>query len=224
MNRKRDRIFFISIIISILFILTPILFRIDLFENIATYFFGSLKMREYKTSYIEALGGMIGTFLAVSGALYANRQSSINDKIEEQKKSAVIVYYDIKLFYKENDVFASRIDRLLKTKKEEKKILEEFNKLREYYAIHIDNDWIKTVASLIGSLDDTDIQTIYSFYGKITELKLKLENDQDFKIEDIRLIRSIFYTVGEKVSYYKPNEEIQNILEKLQNIKNKNSL
>lgn len=217
-NIKKEKIkflFSLAMFFSLVFLAIPLLLKISFFYEMAQFLLEDLG--SYKASYFEACGAMIGTFLAVSSAIYIQYKQEEKQKTYDIKKNATIIYWDIKMFYREHDILASRIkDELtLYYAKEqtEEGVIERFLKLREFSGVHIDANWISTVAELICVLGQSTIDDIYWFYGKITNLKKKLEQIDNYNIDDIKTIQRHLYNIGMKGTYYKENEKIKNVLE-----------
>lgn len=179
-------------------------------------------MGPYKASYFEACGAMIGTFLAVTSAIWIQNRSEAKQRNDAIKKYATIVYFDIDKFYQENDIFASRVIDLQQEsalhKKSKTNIVKEFEQWRQYASIHIDTEWISTVAELGAVFDKETIDDIYGFYGKVEYIKGKLDTVIDPSCDDIKMIASHLHGIGERKTYYRPNQTISAILEKLDDL------
>lgn len=194
---------------------SPFLLKYNLFYNIVDSFMESLEYQEYKGAFIGAIGGMIGSGLAVTSALWMQSRAEMKQKEEVVKKRATIVYYDIELFYQETDILGNRIREALRQKNIEAKI-EYFVKLRDYAGIHIDENWISNVAELKHVLGETTIKNIYRFYGKISELKrIIYEPRKEISEGDIKTADRLLYEIGKKDLYYKANDEMKIVLEEL---------
>ena len=144
-------LFICAIGFSVLFLMIPLIIRIPFVHNAISFILN--EMGPYKSSYFEACGAMIGTFLAVTSTIWLQNRSDVKQRNVVIKKVATIVYFDIDKFYKENDIFASRVIDLQKISARrgmaEDTILSEYEKWRQYASIHIDAEWIATVEELI---------------------------------------------------------------------------
>ena len=101
MNKKKNTniLFMVVSAISAVFILIPLILRIELIYRAVSWFLRPLD--EFGSSYIETLGAILGTFLAVTGALWTQRRI---DKVKDEKdlrESALIVYYDFEFAFKD---------------------------------------------------------------------------------------------------------------------------
>ena len=108
MNRKRtpNILFIIVSAISAAFILIPLVLRIEFVYKAVSWFISPLG--EYGSSYIETLGAILGTFLAITGALWTQRKiDEVQDK-KELRESALIVYYDFEFVFNDVKRFMSR--------------------------------------------------------------------------------------------------------------------
>ena len=219
-NLANNVLFFLATFFSVLFLAIPIILKFPCVYNLVTSFLSA--MGTYKASYFEACGAMMGTFLAVTSAIWIQNRSEAKQRNDVIKKCATIVYFDIDKFYKENDVFSSRVIDLqiaLEQRKKSKAIvLMEFEQWRQYASIHIDSEWIATVAELGIVLDKQTIDEIYGFYGKIEYIKNKLDTVVDLSCDDIKMIATQLTHIGERKTYYRPNKTILNILQQLEDL------
>lgn len=173
MNNKRNPniLFIIVCAISVAFVFIPLILRIECIHRMVSWFISPLG--EYGSSYIETLGAILGTFLAVTGALWTQRKiDEVQDK-KELRESALIVYYDFEFVF--NDIirfmscYLSRQQKVCNILED----FEQFKKIKEmsYIYIYIDENWIQNVAKLSYSLSSDEIQQIYKLYGDLNTIK-----------------------------------------------------
>ena len=67
-------LFFIMIATTVIVVTSPWWLRFSCFSNIVESFLKSLKTEGYKSSYIEMIGALLGTFLAITGALWTQHR------------------------------------------------------------------------------------------------------------------------------------------------------
>ena len=219
-NRTNNALFICAIIFSILFLAIPILLKLPCLQNLIKLFLN--RMGPYKASYFEACGAMIGSFLAVISAIWIQNRSEAKQRNDAIKKYATIVYFDIDKFYRENDIFASRVIDLHQSyaqhKKSKEYIIKKFEQWRQYASIFIDHEWISTVAELGVVFDKTTIDNIYGFYGKVEYIKGKLNSITELSCDDIKMIVTQLHDIGEKKPSYKANQTILDILNELNDL------
>lgn len=80
--RKIKTAYVVMIVITVLFLTIPLLLKIPVISLLLSSIMNGLKIPEYKSAYIEVLGGIAGSWLAITGAIYTQR------KFDEEKKSA----------------------------------------------------------------------------------------------------------------------------------------
>lgn len=170
-NKNRNVLFIIPSIIGTMFIISPLLLRIPCIRVLFSYFLQPLVDSGYKSSYIETFGAILGTFLAVTGTLWAQKKiDEVADK-KEIKESALIVYYDFKFAF--DDLATFMVSYL----KSQRKIINTINDLEKYkefkkkYRIYTDNAWIHNVAKLSPILSNDEIEIIYKLYGDLSTIK-----------------------------------------------------
>lgn len=77
--------YFITGGITVMVISMPLLLYIPGVKNLVIMFLGALKTTDYKSAYLGILGSVIGSWLAVTGALYTQRKM---DEEKERQESA----------------------------------------------------------------------------------------------------------------------------------------
>lgn len=170
-KRHTDILFGIASFIAIIFAFIPLILRNKCIHSIVSCFLGPLG--EYGSSYIETLGAFLGTFLAITGALWTQRKIDKAKDEKELQESALIVYYDFEFAFA--DIIKFMNDYLSRKEVSHKKSFN-FNIFKEqkeknHIYIYIDDNWIHTVAKLSSSLKYDEIQKIYKLYGDLSTIK-----------------------------------------------------
>ena len=107
---KENPWFFISIVLTAIFIFSPLYLRCSWLSGMFSCFLLPLKEQGYKSSYIETLGAILGTFLAITGALWTQRRFEKEMQLKEEEKEAkreaenrrerfLIIYYDFRFVF-----------------------------------------------------------------------------------------------------------------------------
>lgn len=180
--KNTNLIFYITFALAIIFVLSPLILRIPFIKNTVDLFFDSLMYSDYKSSFLETIGSILGTVLAITGTLLL--QKKIDEKSEEEKRvkenndirfSIIVIYYDLKLAL--NDISTMhKIAWLLACTSEENNF-KTFYECARTINLYIDDDWIRNVASLHHILDEDFLEDIFLLYGEICTIRNTLESN-----------------------------------------------
>ena len=210
---KKKLLFTISLIMAVCFLFSPMFLKIEFVSGVVRNCLEGLEYQEYKSSFIGGVGGMIGTFLAITSTLLVESIITKDNHQELTETNAFILYYDVKLFYSEVSELASKMKRIMSIKDID--IMEHnFKIFKNDIGIHIHSDWISVVASMKTDLDFAEIEALYSFYGQVTDIKRIIEKENVFATE-IATVNRIMEGVGIINTTYVPNEKYEKILQKL---------
>ena len=219
------------LLFTFLFALSPILLRFDFADKLFSNILIPLKSSDYKSSYVETLGALsgtfLGTFLAVLGAIYTQKKFDNDSKRKETKESATIVYYDFSFAIDETK--SNYINAMImQCSSKEGAPYEWYTKLQKAYNVRIDKEWIHNVAKLCHVLKTTDIKLIYSIYGDLESLIDSLR--KPLEGEEIHIVFSAFMlkyfkldSSSGKFMLKKEYSDILNKLKELSNISNNDS-
>lgn len=228
-NKKYRNTFFIIVsIIGGIFIVSPIILRIPIIRDFFSWFLKSLGNSDYKSSYIETFGAILGTFLAVAGTLWTQRKLDEVTLKKELKESALIVYYDF--YFALNDIITFVHSYMLTKQPITNTIddIEIYQKYRKKYRIYIDDNWIHNVAKLSSVMLTDEIKLIYKLYGDLCTIRNVFNSPtSDVNIEEEKLAYSIMlheicnlefalkYPIVPEISL---KTEIENLMTKLKEI------
>ena len=140
MKKDKNELYIGICIIVGIFICSPLLLRIPCVRELFSWFLQPLGDSDYKSSYIETFGAILGTFLAVAGALWTQRKIDEAAAQKEVKESALIVYYDFEFAF--NDIITF-VNAYLASQKKITNVIEAFDDYRKYkkrQCIYIDDD------------------------------------------------------------------------------------
>ena len=150
-------------VIIVLFVLAPLLLKINFFNNATSWFLKALKFEGYKSSYLETVGALLGTFFAITGALWTQRKEERRKEKQVLREVATVIYYDFEFAYKNIIAFVLGYEKdkekeITQIKNNSKMSVNEKNekicKIRNneklldpqtYFHLDIDCDWIKNL-------------------------------------------------------------------------------
>lgn len=125
-RRNRTHIIIVSVVLVLVF---PVLLQIPLLNEFCVWYLSGFNNIDYKACYLQSLVTIIGTFIAVFGALWVSRKQEQENNLREKKELGVKLYHEIsnsvettkKLFlslFGENDIkeeyFEDKFDVLRK--------------------------------------------------------------------------------------------------------------
>ena len=213
MERKNYNkiLFFASLTVGLIvaaFILSPLLLKINFVNEIMSNFLTELNTSEYKSSYIESLGALLGTFFAVTAALLTQKFFDKSAEKKELKECATIIYYDFDFAIKQ--IIDSELSYKETQRRKESKILDKdfnwYEELRKSFTLYIDEKWIRNVAKLSHSLSNDNIKTIYDIYGDLNSVILTLS--KSLPEEDTHFVFASF--INKHINYI-PKGKIDNV-------------
>lgn len=84
-KNKKNITFVIMCVITVLFIILPLIMKITFVSDFIAWLMLALKYQEYKSAYLGIIGGLVGSWLAITGAIYTQRKF---DKEKEERTIA----------------------------------------------------------------------------------------------------------------------------------------
>lgn len=161
--------FYITCFVTFIFILAPLLIRIPIIYSIIGWFLEVFKSIEYKSIYIETIGAILGTFLAVTGTLLTQNLLSKYEKRKEDRKNALVMYYDLKFATKEiaDIVNAYHTNTSCNTSPNDPYLEISFRNARQGHYTFINSNWRQLIASLEEELTIEEILDVHILYGKL---------------------------------------------------------
>lgn len=75
------------IFITGIFLFAPLIIKLPFVDDIVSWILLILKQQVYKSSYIEVLGAIAGSWLAITGAIYTQRKSEYEKLMKQEEAS-----------------------------------------------------------------------------------------------------------------------------------------
>lgn len=199
-------------------VLIPLLLKITIVKQSILFLLSFTDNIEYKVAYIELVGAIVGSFLAIYGSLWT--QSKIDEKKDKdrQKNSACIIYYDLYFAFK------ALIEIFDETKR--KYNLEEINgedNVNKFCEIalgrelHLNKEWITAVSRLNDAFSPIEIKQIFKYYDKLIAIDRAMQSRDTNRIKEV-YIKDICWLVSGNEK--KINNDCQGILGKLYSLIN----
>ena len=108
-------LFMLFWLLGIIFLFVPRILSYTPIYDLLSYFLSYLPSVEYKNTYISSLGGLLGTFMAVSGALWTQQHIDSQKDKKQTADNARLVYYDLRIA---NNLIVDLLNRVSNTEKD----------------------------------------------------------------------------------------------------------
>lgn len=197
---NKNGLFWISLILTILFVISPLILQIPQIKHIVSLFFRALAAETYKSSFMESIGSFLGTALTITGTLFIQKKIDKRTEKDNKAKEAndirrriIIIYYDLELAFKEiANIYNILIVSAFLTDGDKSK---NFYDIASKYDLYIDDQWIRNVASLHDVFDQKMLEQIFLIYGDICSINngLKANNHDEYQTARIVTLLSKYY-------------------------------
>ncbi len=227
---KVSMIYFIAIgIISVIIFLSPLIMRIPVIYEFVCGFLSALKKVEYKSAYVEIVGAILGTLLAITGAIWTQKISDEHKRKIQKEKNALIIYYDFQFAIDSilnimNAIYPSIKNNVMP---EDELIITKFRKIKRKNHIYINPDWRNLVTSLNDDLSADEIREAQIIYSRLTMISMNLNASvSETSRKEDKNSYSLMYdmisiesSLKEPISYeISANDKISNLLSKIAQI------
>lgn len=212
---KRVLLFTLLIFLGVLFFI-PLLFKIPIIKSVVLYLLSFTDNGDYKVAYIELIGALIGSFIAVYGALWVQRRINKNTEIDEQKKYACIAYYDLDFAFKDLLKIHSDTKRKYKIERfDNEENVDKFCKIALGRKLYLNQNWISDMAQLGEKLSQAELRLAYDCYGKLMDIDRALQSGEVDSIKNIYVTHISWLIDGNKEEM---NSYCKNLLNKLHSV------
>lgn len=87
LREKKISTFSIMCVITVVFIFLPLIMKIPVVSDVIAWLMSALKYQEYKSAYLGLIGGLVGSWLAITGAIFTQQKmNEDSDKRKEQEE------------------------------------------------------------------------------------------------------------------------------------------
>lgn len=201
----KNGLFWISLILTILFVISPLALQIPQIKHIASLFFRALTAESYKSSFLESIGSILGIALTITGTLFIQKKTDERAEKKKREKEAedvryriIVIYYDLKLAFKDiGKMYNYLVAAAFLT---EGNKAENFYEVASKHELYIDDGWIRNVASLHDVFDEDLLEQIFLIYGDICSIitGLKSNNYDEYQVLRVATLISSFFNGVEK--------------------------
>lgn len=136
---------------------------------------------QYKSSYIETIGAILGTFLAIAGALWTQKRTDLKNEKKEQYKSVKIIYHN---FYRASLTISKFVDKLMRSENGYINTIDEDNlslfiKCKNEIKLYTNDEWLSNLTVVMTLLSNTEADYILELYFDLCRIKEIVEKDAD---------------------------------------------
>lgn len=219
----KNGLFWISLILTLLFVISPLILQIPQIKHIVSLFFRSLTEESYKSSFMESIGSILGIALTITGTLFI--QKKIDGRAEKENREKedsdvryriIVIYYDLKLAFKDiGKMYNYLVASVFLTEGDKAK---NFYEVASKHELYIDDGWIRNVASLHDVFDEKLLEQIFLIYGDICSIRsgLKANNYDEYQVLRVATLISSYFNGVENGEAKLISQYIE-ILEQLKN-------
>lgn len=218
---NKNGLFWISFVLTILFVLSPLILQIPQIKYATSLYFQALTSQSYKSSFIESLGSILGIALTITGTLLIQKKIDQRAEKEKLKKEASdvryrinVIYYDLKLAFEEiaNIYYILIVSNFLIKQDKSKNFFDVASK----YDLYIDDKWIRNVASLHDVFEENFLEQIFLIYGDICSINNGLKSNNYDKYQTTRIVELLNkYYYSDENGKAQLKSEYKDILEQL---------
>lgn len=85
-NKMKSGTFIAMCVVTVLFIVMPLFLQVSVIRNAIEWILSGLKYQEYKSAYLGLVGGLLGSWLAITGVFILNVNLTGKKRKKEQSK------------------------------------------------------------------------------------------------------------------------------------------
>ncbi len=186
MHKRRDcTITFLLFFVLILFSF-PLFLRIGWIRNIISCWLSFSDNADYKIIYVQLVGGIIGTFISVYGALFIQREQQRRDEEKKKKECVRNIYTELRTCLSELCSMFRETKLFYGLRTIEKEDIDKFCAVAEKRKLSLSDKWIENLAGAGDLFCEFEINMIYKYYFKLTAIQ------QAFETKNIDKIQSVF--------------------------------
>ncbi len=211
-------LFFVIVIITGIFVVSPLLLKIKTVSDVVSILLKALETEGYRSTYIETMGALLGTFLAISGALWTQRRISEKEEKNRVREKTLIIYYDF--FFAVNNIcdFYDKVSVGMAPDDFWNNIKAAVSSLE----IQLYNEWMLNIVSISKYLKNEEVKEICKIYSELNKIKKMIQisvNDlTEAEVEKLCEAMSKYVELERKESLkkkYIANQEIVTVLNRL---------
>jgi len=183
---KRNMVILTILIFLCAMLLLRLLLLLPCVKQFIIFFLSFTDNVEYKVAFIELCGAIIGSFIAIYGALWTQRKINESEKTNEQKKYTYVVYYDLDFAFKDLIEIFNETKRNYKIDEfDSEETVEKFCEVALGRKLHLNQNWIVDVSQLYDILTRVDLRQIYKCYGKLIDIDRAMQSNN---VENIKKV------------------------------------
>lgn len=176
-----NKVFCFTCLVCLAYFAVPKLLEAPDIYNFVGKFLSGLRYSEYKSTYAESIGGLLGSVVGITGAMWTQHIFEQQKEKKEDIANTRIVFYDFDFAFREVRERVDACEKNANGNLNQVKLAEKFSN----YTIFIDNKWIRTVASLPDDFNSHDIKHLYYIYGEINAINNIIHSQSQSRNKDL---------------------------------------
>lgn len=160
-------LFFVIVIITGIFIVSPLLLKIKVVSDVVSTLLKALETEGYRSTYIEMMGALLGTFLAISGALWTQRRISEKEEKNKVREKTLIIYYDFLFAVNNICDFYDKVSVGMAPDDFWNNIKAAISSLE----IQLYDEWMLNIVSISKYLKNEEVKEICKIYSELNKIK-----------------------------------------------------
>ena len=212
-EKKKSKVTLCIVGVVALFFCIPILLKVPAIKGIFAWWLNFTDNPDYKTTYIEVTGNIIGVFISVFGALRTEDYIRKKQAKKEIEESAHFLHAELRRYFHKLQLIFQETKRKCSIEDTGPAFRDAFCEVALKYKLDLTNEWVSHLDRLNGRIGKYEWDTLQKYFSKLAVIDATLNSKKSDEIRDIYVpFICYFITTGGEGIY----DDVQNILKTLE--------